>query len=66
MISVCSGQLTVGQNDSSYPIISLGNLEAVEFLTAPFSPRRREEAKRFPFLQNWFPIPLYTAALDEC
>lgn len=66
MISVCGGQLTVGQADSSCPIISLGNLEAVEFLTAPFSPRRREEAKHFPFLQNWFPIPLYTAALDEC
>ena len=67
-VEVRDGKITVGPVSPhlSAPVISLGNLEAVEFLTAPFSPRRREEARRFPFLQSWFPIPLYTASLDEC
>lgn len=65
-ISIRSGRLTIEEHNSSFPVISLGNLEAVEFLTAPFSPRRREESRRFPFLQSWFPLPLYTAPLDEC
>lgn len=65
-VTVQDGKISVGQVCSSAPVISLGGLEAVAFLTAPLCARRRVEARRHPFLPSWFPIPLYTASLDEC
>lgn len=65
-VSVKNGAVTVTECAGKTPDVSLTGPEAVAFLSAPISAKRMALQKRMPFLDSWFPLPVYVDSVDAC
>ncbi len=63
-IAVEQGQPCVTAT-TDVPVIELEHLDAVRFFLTPYSSKREEWAVRYPFLNNWLPLPLYWRNYDH-
>jgi hypothetical protein len=64
-IAVKNGAVTV-EEAAEMPVLTMNDPQAAAFLLAQLSPKRMSLRKAYPFLDAWFPLPVYIDIVDAC
>ena len=64
-IAVKNGAVTV-EETAEMPVLTMDDPQAAAFLLAQLSPKRMSLRKAYPFLDAWFPLPVYIDTVDAC
>ena len=65
-ISVKDGCPDVAETPENSPVLTMNDPQAAAFLLAQLSPKRMSLRKAYPFLDAWFPLPIFIDNIDAC